>query len=107
MLRILIQYGMTCDALREAITEALKIIAEREEEVLDEKVVGPPPVPTAECAVCHERYPVRQLSAPILCQHCFSVLITAYDGASAELLVKERNKKEVALEVVDGGGGGV
>lgn len=107
MLRILIQYGMTCDALREAITEALKIIAEREGEGLEEKVVGPPPVPTAECAVCHERYPVRELSAPILCRHCFAVLITAYDGASAELILAEKNKKKVALEVVDGGMEGV
>lgn len=105
MLRILIQYGMTCDALREAITEALKIIAEREVEGLDEKAVGPPPIPTAECAVCHERYPVRQLSAPILCQHCFSVLITAYDGASAELIAAEKNKKEVAQKVVGAVGG--
>jgi ParB family chromosome partitioning protein len=107
MLRILIQYGMTCDALREAITEALKIIAEHEEEGIDKKVVGPPPIPTAECAVCHERYPVRELSAPILCRHCFAVLITAYDGASAELIAIEKNKKEVALEVVDGGMSGV
>uniref|UniRef100_A0A6H2A198 ParB-like N-terminal domain-containing protein n=2 Tax=viral metagenome TaxID=1070528 RepID=A0A6H2A198_9ZZZZ len=103
MLRILLQYSMTCDALREAITEALKIILEREEVGKEEGVIGPPPIPTAECAVCHERYRIRELTSPILCRHCFAILITAYDGASREIEIEAERKKKMALEVVDGG----
>uniref|UniRef100_A0A6H1ZSY1 ParB-like N-terminal domain-containing protein n=1 Tax=viral metagenome TaxID=1070528 RepID=A0A6H1ZSY1_9ZZZZ len=103
MLRILLQYSMTCDALREAITEALSIIAEREEVGKEEGVIGPPPVPTGECAVCHERYRIRELTSPILCRHCFAILITAYDGASREMVLEVERKKKMALEVVDGG----
>ncbi len=107
MLRVVMQYAMNCDTLKGAVDEALVMIAEMEVEGVGEMPVGPPPVPAAECAICHGRYPVRELAAPVLCRHCFSVLVTSYDAAQAEMDLNREKKTRLVKEVVEGGGEGV
>lgn len=103
MLRVVMQYAMNCDTLKGAVDEALVMIAEMDVEGVDDKPVGPPPVPAAECAICHGRYPVRELSAPVLCRHCFSILVTSYDAAKAEMEIEKVKRTELVKDVVEGG----
>lgn len=104
MLRVILQYPMNCDTLKGAVNEALAMIATSKEESLTETPLGPAPIPAAECAICHEKYPIRELSAPVLCRHCFSILVTSYDAARAEIVIEKEKRSKMVREVVDGGG---
>lgn len=107
MLRVILQYPMNCDTLRGAVNEALKMIAESKAEGLNEAPLGPPPIPGAECTICHEKYPIRELAAPVLCRHCYAILVSSYDAAKAEIEIEKVKRTERVKGVVEGGGEGV
>jgi len=100
MLRVIEQYHLTCDTLKEAVDEALKIVAERKTEETGNTVVQPPEIPTATCTVCKQKYPVRELSAPVLCRNCFATLIAAYNQALSELNAEREKTRALAEGVV-------
>jgi len=102
MLRIVEQYRLNCDTLKDSVDEALRIIEEQKKEEVKEAPVGPPPVPTAECAICHQEYPVRDLASPIICRNCFATLITAYESARQEREMQREALRKRAEYVVKG-----
>jgi len=79
MLQYVIQTRTNCDALKEAVEDALKIIAERESGEKKVPVVTPPPLPTATCSICKLPHPVSDMLAPPTCKTCFAYAITAHE----------------------------
>lgn len=102
MLRIVHQYRSSCANLKEYVDAALQIIGERRKEETGVEMVQPPPIPTGTCNICKGEYPVRELSAPVLCRSCFAILITAYDMARVEVEREAQKKRELVEEVVGG-----
>ena len=98
MLRVCQQYKLPCKDLKAAVDEAIKIIGQRAREEGKNPVVAPPSMPVASCSCCHEDYPVRELSAPILCRNCYALLIGSYNEAVAEY---ERQQKEAPVAAAE------
>lgn len=104
MLRVVLQYKMTCKVLKEAVDEALKVIADRKQAEGQQPVYDAPTIPTAECTCCHGKYPVREMSAPPLCRGCFSILISAFEAARREqqITVEGDTAATKSVEVEEG-----
>jgi len=79
MLQYVIQTRTNCDMLKEAVEDALRIIAERGSGEKKVPVVTPPPLPTATCSICKLPHPVSDMLAPPMCKTCFAYAITAHE----------------------------
>ncbi len=100
MLRMVLQYRLNCSDLKEGVDEALKIIAERKTEEEGIPAIAPPEIPTAACSLCKEKYPVRELAAPVLCRGCYAILITAYEEGRRQYEAELEKKRKVAEKIV-------
>lgn len=85
-LRLLIQckqYDMTVDALRDVVTETIKIIKERNEN--PDRPTGPTPLPpaTITCHLCELERPIKTVKGFNVCQWCFAISYDAIQKAKA------------------------
>lgn len=78
MLQYIWNVRTNCTDLKEAVDDALRIIAERAKGENKAEPVGPPSLPTATCSVCKEAHPLSDILAPPMCKTCFAYTITAY-----------------------------
>ena len=109
MLMIVQQYNLKCDDVKDAVTEAIRIISEKNGTALPPGVPLPMEEPKVECHFCKEMISVRDASSPIVCRQCYSIIITTILEAKKEMdekllkmIDKERQIKEEAIR--DAGG---
>jgi len=102
MLRVVLQYQLTCTFLKEEVDMALKIVAERKTKNDGVPAVAPPQIPTAACSVCHNEYPVRELAAPVLCKGCYATLIMSFEEGKKQYEAEQEKKRKIAEEVAGG-----
>jgi len=87
-LRLLIQckqYDLTVDALRDIVTETIKIMKERDESPTP--TPGPTPLPpaTIQCHLCELERPIKTVKGFNVCQWCFSIAYEAISKAKAAM----------------------
>jgi len=100
MLYQVLQFRMPCGTLKEAIDEALRMIAEREKGPGKEQYVAPPADPVVECQICHEKYPPRQIASLLLCQACYGIAVTSQILAQKEAQASERSEPRESGAVI-------
>jgi len=84
MLYQVLQFHMPCQTLKEAIDEALRMIAESEKGKGKQDPVAPPPPVGVECHICHGHFPPRQIASLLVCQVCYGIAVTSQMLANAE-----------------------
>jgi len=87
-LRLLIQtrqYDLTVDALRDIVTETIKIMKERNEN--PQQAPGPTPLPPAiiQCHLCELERPIKTVKGFNVCQWCFAIAYEAISKAKASM----------------------
>jgi len=103
MLQYVIQTRTNCDDLKEAVEDALRMIAERAKGEKKPEVIAPPPLPTATCSICKLDHQVKDMLAPPLCRTCFAILVTAYDERKGKEQPAEQKRTSIAAEILGGG----
>jgi len=103
VLALCLQYRPRCAEFKELVDETIKMIAERAAEESGVVVERPPEIPTAECHFCHGKFPVQQLSSPIMCMGCYGYLVAAVQEVVQSREAEEKKRQELAEQVMGGG----
>ena len=94
MLAIVQQYNLKCSDVKDAVTDAIRMIAEKNGMPLPPGVPLPMEDPKVECHFCKQMIDVRDASSPIICRSCFGAVI-------ATILEAKKEIKEESLKVID------
>ena len=88
--------------LKDVVDDILHTVKQREEQADKHEVLLAPPIPTATCSLCEERYPVRDIVSPQMCKWCYGVLLATLDQIrreSAAAQTELHKKAEGVLEM--------
>ncbi len=88
--------------LKDVIDDILHTVKAREEQADKHEVLLAPPIPTATCSLCEQRYPAREIVTPQLCKWCYGVLLATLDQIrreSAAAQTEVHKKAEGVLEM--------
>ena len=102
MLQYVLNVRTNCKDLKEAVDDALRMIAERAKGENNPEVIAPPPLPVAKCSICKQDNPVNEMVAPPMCRSCFARSITAYDERMESVVPLPEKRSPIAEAIVGG-----
>ena len=102
MLQYVLNVRTNCKDLKEAVEDALRMIAERAKGENKPEAIAPPPLPVSKCSICKHDNPVNEMVAPPMCRSCFARAITAYDERKESVGPSPKKHSPIAEAIMGG-----
>ena len=103
MLAIIEQYDLKCSDVKDAVREAIRIIAVKEGTSMPAGVPLPTEEPQVQCHFCKEMVGVHDASSPVVCKFCYGTIIASILQAKKEM----QEEKEIQNKKIEESGGDV